>query len=169
MNYRNDEIKDSKQLSISQRNKLYDEIRKHAIDYSVIFIDPVQVDELNVKVASINAMKQALEELAIEKPCVALIDAEKIDTKIETKSIIKGDEKSISIASASILAKVCRDRYMNKISEKYPQYHFAKHKGYGTLQHLKALKKYGPIAAFHRFSYSPIKKISESFNKIKNI
>jgi ribonuclease HII len=112
-------------------------------------------------------MKQALEELKINKPSMALVDAEKIESKTESKSIIKGDEKSISIAAASILAKVSRDRYMVKVDKEYPQYHFAKHKGYGTMDHLKMLRKYGPIKNFHRFSYRPIKEILQRFHKIK--
>lgn len=167
LDYRNDQIKDSKQLSAKQREELFDEISKKAEDYSIVFIDPQQVDEWNPKQASINGMKQALEELKINKPSMALVDAEKIESKTESKSIIKGDEKSISIAAASILAKVSRDRYMVKVDKEYPQYHFAKHKGYGTMDHLKMLRKYGPIKNFHRFSYRPIKEILQRFHKIK--
>jgi ribonuclease HII len=169
LNYHNSEIKDSKQLSIKQREKLYDEIIKKAEDYSIVFIEPNQVDELNPKQASINGMKQALSELKVKKPSMALVDAEKIESKIETKSIIKGDEKSISIAAASILAKVSRDRYMEKMDKVYPQYYFAKHKGYGTMVHLKMLRKYGPIKNFHRFSYKPVQKILETFHRSKTL
>jgi ribonuclease HII len=112
-------------------------------------------------------MKQALEELKTKKPCIALVDAEKIESETKSKSIIKGDEKSISIAAASILAKVSRDRYMTKMDKTYPQYQFGKHKGYGTVAHLKMLRKFGPIKDFHRFSYKPIKKILETFHKTK--
>jgi ribonuclease HII len=147
---------------------MFDEIVKIAEDYSIIFIEASSVDELNPKQASINGMRQALEELKVKKPSMALVDAEKIESKTESKAIIKGDEKSISIAAASILAKVSRDRYMTKISKSYPQYQFDKHKGYGTTQHLKALKKYGPIKNFHRFSYKPIQIILQTFCKTKN-
>jgi ribonuclease HII len=139
------------------------------VDYAVVFIDPVQVDELNPKQASIDGMKKALEELKIKKPSVVLIDAEKIEMKTANQSIIKGDEKSISIAAASILAKVSRDRYMIKMNKIYPQYHFAKHKGYGTVEHLMMLRKYGPIKNFHRFSYKPIQKILKIFRKTKTL
>ncbi|MDR2369644.1 MAG: ribonuclease HII [Mycoplasmataceae bacterium] len=169
LNYHNNEINDSKQLSINQREKLFEEIRQVAVDYAVVFIDPVQVDELNPKQASIDGMKKALEELKIKKPSVVLIDAEKIEMKTANQSIIKGDEKSISIAAASILAKVSRDRYMIKMNKIYPQYHFAKHKGYGTVEHLMMLRKYGPIKNFHRFSYKPIQKILKIFRKTKTL
>jgi ribonuclease HII len=167
LNYHNDEINDSKQLSIKQRDKLYDEICESAIDYSIVFMEPTQVDSLNPKQASIDGMKQALEELKVNKPSIALIDYEKVKSDTETKSIVKGDEKSISIAAASILAKVSRDRYMQKIDKTYPQYHFAKHKGYNTVEHLKALKKYGPIKNFHRYSYKPVQNILKTSLKTK--
>ncbi|MDR1234990.1 MAG: ribonuclease HII [Mycoplasmataceae bacterium] len=167
-NYHNDEINDSKQLSIQKREQLYDEIIKNALDYSIIFIEPNEVDKLNPKMASITGMKRAIDDLRI-KPDVALIDAEVIESKIETKSIIKGDEKSISIAAASILAKVSRDRYMKKMDKQYPQYHFGKHKGYGTMEHLKILKKYGPIKNFHRYSYKPIQKMLNISSKTKSL
>jgi ribonuclease HII len=169
LNYHNDKINDSKQLSLKQREELFSQICKIAEDYSIIFIDSNQVSDLNPKQASINGMKQALEELKIKKPCMALVDAEKIESKIENKSIVKGDEKSISIAAASILAKVSRDRFMVKMDKIYPQYHFAKHKGYGTIDHLKMLRKYGPIKNFHRFSYKPIQKILKTLHKTKII
>ncbi|MDR0739391.1 MAG: ribonuclease HII [Mycoplasmataceae bacterium] len=166
--YHNDEINDSKKVSIKKRELLYDVIVKVALDYAIIFIDPIEVDRLNPKAASIKGMKMALDELKV-KPQIALIDSEIIESKVETKSIVKGDEKSISIAAASILAKVSRDRYMEKISEQYPQYHFAKHKGYGTIQHLKALQKFGPIKNFHRFSYKPIQKILNNSHITKTL
>ena len=97
---------------------------------------------------------------------VVLIDAEKVPKiKAKTESIIKGDAKSISIAAASILAKVSRDRYMIEIANKYPEYHFDSNKGYGTIEHLKAIQKFGPIKDFHRFSYRPIKEIIKKIAK----
>lgn len=156
--YRNNEINDSKTLSIKKREQLFDVIIKDAIDYQIIFIDPIEVDKLNPKKASIEGMKQALSSLKV-KPDICLVDYEKInDSNQKVESITKGDGKSISIAAASIIAKVARDRYMIQINDKYPQYNFKKHKGYGTLEHLKALKKYGPIKGFHRFSYKPVQK-----------
>lgn len=156
--YRNNQINDSKTLPIKKREELFDIIVKDAIDYQIIFIDPIEVDKLNPKSASIEGMQRALAGLKI-KPDIALVDYEKInDPKQKVESITKGDAKSISIAAASIIAKVARDRYMIQINDKFPQYNFKKNKGYGTLEHLKALKKYGPIKNFHRFSYKPVQK-----------
>ncbi len=157
--YKNDNIRDSKTLSIKKRHELFDTIIKDALDYQIIFIDPEEVDKLNPKEASIVGMRRALTSLKTV-PDVALIDFEKIpNLNIKQQSIIKGDAKSISIAAASILAKVARDNYMVKINKKYPQYNFSKHKGYGTLEHVKEIKKYGAIKGFHRFSYKPVKNI----------
>jgi ribonuclease HII len=164
--YINDEIKDSKQLSGKKREILFDVIIKNAIDYQITFIDPSEVDRLNPKQATIQGMQKGVAELKI-KPDILLVDSEKLNTGIESRSIVKGDQKSISIAAASILAKVSRDRYMIKLSEQYPQYHFEKHKGYGTIDHLKALKKYGPIKNFHRYSYRPVKVMLANTNKIE--
>lgn len=161
--YKNDEIKDSKTLSIKKREKLFDLIIKDCLSYSIVFVESKKVDELNPKQASIYAMGLAIEKLSI-KPDILLIDAEKIPSKTKTQSIIKGDAKSVSIAAASILAKVSRDRYMVKIDSKYPLYNFKKHKGYGTMEHLAALNKHGPIKNFHRYSYRPIKKVLENIN-----
>lgn len=165
--YRNDKINDSKTLSIKKREELFDVITKDALDYQIIFIDPIEVDKLNPKAASIEGMKRALEQLKI-KPDIALIDYEKIvGYDKEFESITKGDAKSISIAAASIVAKVARDRYMIQIDSKYPQYGFKKNKGYGTIDHIKGLRKYGPIKGFHRFSYKPIQTIQNSQTKTK--
>jgi ribonuclease HII len=119
---------------------------------------PEDVDKFNPKKTSILAMQQAVEKIKIT-PDYLLIDAEKIDSNIPMLSIIKGDANSISIAAASILAKVTRDRYMVELAKKYPEYGFEKHVGYGTKIHMDALKKYGPIKGLHRFSYKPIKEL----------
>jgi ribonuclease HII len=153
--YKNDEIRDSKKLSIKQRERLFDEITKNAIDYEIVYISPKNVDKFNPKKSSILGMQQAIKKLRV-KPDHVLIDAEQININIPHTSIIGGDDKSITIAAASILAKVTRDRYMVNIHKNYPMYYFDKHKGYGTKQHLLALQKYGPINGFHRFSYKPI-------------
>ena len=163
--YKNDEINDSKKLSMKKREKLFDEIIKSAIAYDILFISAQDVDKLNPKQASINGMYEVFSSI---KPTaqVVLIDAEKVPKiKAKTESIIKGDAKSISIAAASILAKVARDRYMIEIANKYPEYHFDNNKGYGTIEHLKAIQKFGPIKDFHRFSYRPIKEIIKKFPK----
>ncbi|MGL5246483.1 MAG: ribonuclease HII [Mycoplasmoidaceae bacterium] len=155
--YFNNEINDSKKLSPKKRIELNKIIRKECIDFHIEVINPKIVDKLNPKKASIKGMKDCLNKIKT-KPDFILIDAEKINSKIENLSIIKGDQKSISIASASILAKVYRDDYMIKMDKKYPNYFFENNKGYGTKTHLDALNKYGPIKDFHRFTYKPIKK-----------
>ena len=163
--YKNDEINDSKKLSMKKRERLFDEIIKSAIAYDILFISAQDVDKLNPKQASINGMYEVFSSI---KPTaqVVLIDAEKVPKiKAKTESIIKGDAKSISIAAASILAKVARDRYMIEIANKYPEYHFDSNKGYGTIEHLKAIQKFGPIKGFHRFSYRPIKEIIKKIAK----
>ena len=163
--YKNDEINDSKKLSMKKRERLFDEIIKSAIAYDILFISAQDVDKLNPKQASINGMYEVFSSI---KPTaqVVLIDAEKVPKiKAKTESIIKGDAKSISIAAASILAKVARDRYMIEIANKYPEYHFDGNKGYGTIEHLKAIQKFGPIKDFHRFSYRPIKEIIKKIAK----
>lgn len=163
--YKNDEINDSKKLSMKKREWLFDEIIKSAIAYDILFISAQDVDKLNPKQASINGMYEIFSSI---KPTaqVVLIDAEKAPKiKAKTESIIKGDAKSISIAAASILAKVARDRYMIEIANKYPEYHFDSNKGYGTIEHLKAIQKFGPIKDFHRFSYRPIKEIIKKIAK----
>lgn len=156
--YKNDEINDSKKLSAKKREKLFDIICHDALGYEIIFMSPEEVDHFNPKEATSIAMSQALKKLH-PKPDFCLIDAEKVESEIETKSFPKGDSNSISIAAASILAKVTRDRYMINLSVKYPEYHFDKHKGYGTEIHAKALKKHGPIKGVHRFSYKPVQKV----------
>lgn len=150
--YRNDKINDSKKLSAAMREKLFHEIIKNAITYSINWVFPKDVDKMNPKKATIYAMEQAVNDLSV-KPDYLLIDFEKINTDIQSLSITKGDEKSISIAAASIVAKHARDEYMKKMDKKYPSYGFDKHKGYGTVAHLKAIKKYGLIPNFHRLSY----------------
>ena len=163
--YKNDEINDSKKLSMKKRERLFDEIIKSAIAYDILFISAQDVDKLNPKQASINGMYEVFSSI---KPTaqVVLIDAEKVPKiKAKTESIINGDAKSISIAAASILAKVARDRYMIEIANKYPEYHFDSNKGYGTIEHLKAIQKFGPIKDFHRFSYRPIKEIIKKIAK----
>ena len=159
MNYKNDGINDSKKLSAKKRERLFEEIIKSAVAYDIEFISPIDVDKLNPKQATISGMNDVYHNIKIS-PNVVFVDAEKLpNIKVKTESIIKGDSKSISIAAASILAKVARDRYMISIAYKYPEYNFDINKGYGTVNHLKVLKKYGPIQKFHRFSYRPIKEV----------
>ena len=135
-------VNDSKKLSAKKRDILFDRIVEKATDYSVVEIDEATIDQINILNATKLGMKKALESLT-QKPNVVLIDAVKIDTNIKQENIVKGDAKSYTIACASILAKVHRDRLMQKLALEYPEYHFEKHKGYGTKEHIEALKKYG--------------------------
>ncbi len=144
-------INDSKKLSSKKREELFDKIISSAIDYCIIQIDEKTIDEINILQATKLGMKRALEGLKT-KPCVVLIDAVKIDTQIKQENIIKGDALSYNIASASILAKVFRDKLMINLSNKYPNYNFEKHKGYGTKAHIEAIKKYGKCE-IHRESF----------------
>ena len=153
--YTNDLINDSKKLTDKKRRSLYEVIKKDALAYHIEVISIDTIDEINIYQASKLGMKICLEKLKI-KPQVALLDAMKLDLDYPVESIIKGDEKSISIAAASILAKVYRDDLMIEFDKEYPEYQFAKNKGYGTKAHLEALDKYG-ITPLHRKTYEPIK------------
>ena len=142
---------DSKQLTSTKREQLYEEIVEKAITYHIEFVDENVIDEINILNATKLGMQNCLEKLLIT-PHLALIDAVKIPSKMESKSIIKGDEKSYNIACASILAKVARDRKMQELNEIYPQYNFGKHKGYATKEHIANLKKFG-ACNIHRQSF----------------
>ncbi|WP_027334033.1 ribonuclease HII [Mycoplasma elephantis] len=156
-NYQNILINDSKKISNNKRNKLFNIIINDAIDYSIIFISSKEVDELNPKKASKLGMKRCIENLKII-PEIVITDYENIDIKIKQDNLIKGDQKSITVAAASILAKVSRDNYMIDLDKKYPNFMFKKHKGYCTKMHNNAIKKYG-ITPEHRVSYKNIKSI----------
>lgn len=149
-------INDSKQLSAKKREVLYDLIIENALYYDIEIISVADVDRLNVYQASKQGMEKCLELLKKEKMFV-LTDAMPIDYP-DHLSIIKGDAKSISIAGASILAKVTRDRLMEAYALEYPEYGFEKHKGYVTKAHKEALGKYG-VCPIHRKSFGPVQKI----------
>lgn len=156
--YINKEINDSKQLTEKKREKLFDEIYKNAIAVGVGIVSAEKIDEINIYEATKVAMKEAINNLKHEYDLI-LTDAMKLkgfDRPVI--DIIKGDAKALPIAAASIVAKVTRDRLMNELDNKYPNYGFKKHKGYGTKLHLDALDKYGPIKGIHRFSYKPVYK-----------
>lgn len=137
-----DEVNDSKKLSEKKRERLYDQILSLAIDYNIQLIDNQTIDKLNILNATKLGMQKCIQNLKV-RPDIVLIDAVKIDTDVATDSIIHGDALSYNIACASILAKVTRDRLMCELDTKYPEYNFKKHKGYGTKEHIEALKKYG--------------------------
>ena len=146
-------INDSKKVSEKKREKLYDEITSEAIAWGVGIIDQEEIDKINILNATKKAVTVALSSLEV-KPDLILVDAlTGIDTLgIPYESIIKGDAKEYSIAAASIIAKVTRDRIMRKWDEVYPQYGFSAHKGYGTAAHIKAIKEYGPCI-LHRKTF----------------
>lgn len=155
--YQHELINDSKKLTDKKRRMLYETIKKDALAYHIEVIDIETIDKINIYQASKLGMKICLEKLSI-KPEAALLDAMNLDMDYPVESIIKGDEKSLSIAAASILAKVYRDDLMIEYSKEYPQYQFEKNKGYGTKVHLEALDKYG-ITPLHRKTYEPVKSM----------
>lgn len=146
-------LNDSKKLSEKKREELFDVICEKAVDFSIGIADEKEIDEINILNATFLAMKRAVDGLKI-KPDYALIDGNRYPRigGVTEETIVKGDGKSMSVAAASILAKVSRDRYMLEIAEKYPQYCFEKHKGYGTKLHYEMLEKYG-ISPVHRKSF----------------
>lgn len=160
-NYTNDEIDDSKKLSDKKRRKLFQEIKENAIAYEITIISPEKIDEINIYEASRLAMFESVKRLQV-KPDYILTDAMPLkNITIPQENIIKGDAKALSIAAASILAKVTRDDIMIELDRQYPQYGFAKHKGYPTKEHLSALQKYGPIEGVYRYSYGPVKELHQ--------
>ena len=151
-------INDSKKMSEKKREQLFDIVTENAIAYGVGFATEKEIDEINILNATYLAMKRAVEAMGV-KPDMVLVDGNrKPGTGYEEVTIVKGDAKSISIAAASILAKVSRDRYMRELAEKYPEYEFERHKGYGTKLHYEKIEQYG-ILPDHRRSF--LKKILE--------
>lgn len=145
-------INDSKKLSEARREMLYDEIMQKALSVGIGLVSAARIDEINILQATYEAMRKAVAQLS-PVPGVLLVDAVTIPgVDIRQVPIIKGDAKSISIGAASIIAKVTRDRILKEMDRTYPQYGFAQHKGYGTAQHIAALKAYGPCPA-HRKSF----------------
>ena len=143
-------LNDSKKLSESRREELFLEIKEKAIAWSVGIVGPERIDEINILQATYEAMRQAIAKLD-PAPQILLNDAVTIpQVAIPQVPIIKGDAKSVSIAAASILAKVTRDHMMEEYDKEYPEYGFAKHKGYGTAAHIAALKEFGPTPIHRR-------------------
>ena len=151
-----DGLNDSKKLTEKKREKLYDVIIEKALAYGIAFADEKEIDEINILQATFLAMKRAQEMLQI-KADYALVDGNRMPKlNIDGETIVSGDALSPSIAAASILAKVTRDRLMLEYDKEFPQYQFAKHKGYGTKVHTEAIKTYGP-SRIHRLTF--LKKI----------
>ena len=157
-------VNDSKKISEKKREALYEKIIEEAVGYGVAIIDQNEIDRVNILNATKEGLTTCIKELekdlkeknrGFDKPDIILVDAlTKIDTDgISYRSIIKGDAKSYSIAAASIIAKVTRDRIMRQWDEVYPEYGFEKHKGYGTAVHIKAIKEYG-LCPLHRKSFT---------------
>lgn len=147
-----DGVNDSKKLSEKKRESLFDIIREQALSYSIAYATVDEIEEINILNATMLAMRRAIDGLEI-KADYAMIDGNKIPPiDIDAECIVKGDAKSMSIACASILAKVSRDRLLYKYAEEYPMYGFDKHKGYGTKVHREAILKYGPCP-YHRKSF----------------
>lgn len=161
VNYYLEGLDDSKKLSEKKRNKFYDIITRDAISYGIGIVDAKTIDEINIYEASRLAMKKAIEDLKI-KPDFILTDAMPLNMP-NSLAIIHGDALSETIAAASVIAKVTRDRMMYELDQLYPMYGFKTHKGYPTKKHLENLEKYG-ILDNYRCSYKPVKEIIEKRN-----
>ena len=153
-NYKNSLIRDSKKINDQKRNHLYDEIIKNCITYSIISVEAKKIDEINILNATYQAMNLAIDKLKI-KPDKIIIDGNsfKAKKKIDFECIVGGDDKYISIAAASILAKVKRDEIMCKLSAQFPMYDWEKNKGYGTVKHKEMIYKHGRCE-YHRMTFN---------------
>jgi len=152
-------LNDSKKLSEKKRDLYYDYIINNCLAYAIGEVNPEEIDEINIyeasKKAMIIAINKVKEQIDLQH---VLVDAMPLDIDIPTTSIIKGDAKSISIAAASVVAKVTRDRMMYELDEKYPEYGFGSHKGYPTKAHIEAINKYGLIDGYRK-TYGPVKEV----------
>ena len=151
------EINDSKKLTEKKREELFDVIKEKALYYNIVSVDENEIDKINILAATLRCFNLAVSGLG-KLPDIALIDGNRcgeMPTEIET--VVKGDARSMSIAAASILAKVARDRYITELDAKYPEYKFSKHKGYGTKEHLEAIAKYGPCP-IHRKTFKGVRE-----------
>lgn len=157
--YKNDRINDSKQLSEKQREALFTEIHEHALAIGVGVVSADEIDQINIYEAARKAMKLAISDMKHSFDLV-LTDCMKLPGyDVPVIDIVKGDAKALPIAAASIIAKVTRDRMMDELDSQFPNFHFSKNKGYGTKEHLDALKKFGPIEHIHRKTFKPVEKI----------
>ncbi len=155
-----DGVDDSKKLTEKKRELLYDVIAENAVAWSVAFVEPEIIDEINIRQATHLAMENAVKNLS-GQPDFLLVDGnDKIPFSVPSAYIVKGDAKSLSIAAASIMAKVTRDRYMVEMGKEYPEYFFEKHKGYGTAAHMEAIRKYG-LTPLHRRSFITAKVLGK--------
>lgn len=156
--YKNPDIDDSKKLTAKKRAKLFDEIKEHALSYGIAFASAQEIDELNIYAATKLAMVRAINQINVPYQLI-LTDAMPFeDLSVPVIPLIKGDAKALNIAAASILAKVTRDKFMEDLQGKYPNFTFGVHKGYGTKAHMEELEAYGPIEGVHRKSFKPVTK-----------
>ncbi len=158
-------LRDSKKLSARQREGFFDEIQCRAVAIGVGIVDPETIDRINILQATLQAMTQAVSLLSV-RPDYLLIDAVRLPAiGIPQKSLIRGDDRSQSIAAASVIAKVTRDRLMLEYDRLYPEYRFRSHKGYGTEEHLSALMRHGPCP-IHRRSFRPVRSAGDGAGRI---
>ena len=158
-------LNDSKKLSEKKREALYEKIIEKAVAYKICSVDEGQIDRINILAASLLAMKTAVEGLSI-RPDAAFIDGNRVpDLEMPAVPVVKGDGQSASIAAASILAKVARDRFILELDRQYPQYSFAKHKGYPTKEHYRLIGEYG-VSPVHRKSF--LKNLNAHLKKVEN-
>lgn len=162
VDYRLEGLNDSKKLSEKKRNELYNILIEDALSYGIGIISPKRIDEINIREASKEAMIEAVKNLKV-KPEYLLIDALNLDLDIPQENLIKGDARSMSIAAASVIAKVTRDNMMYELDKEYPEYGYSKHKGYPTKAHIENVKKYG-AKDFYRLTFSPISEIIKEKN-----
>ena len=156
-------LRDSKKLSAKKRDELAEEIKEKALAWSVAAMGPEVIDKINILQATLEAMKAAVEKLPVE-PDFVQVDGNKLPKwKWLSEPVVKGDDKVEWISAASIIAKTTRDGYMCKIAELYPQYGFEHHVGYGTAEHIKALKAYGPTP-IHRKTFAPVREVIDGLS-----
>ncbi len=153
--FRLDGLRDSKKLTERQRNDFEAEIRARAAAWAIASVDAETIDQINIRQASLLAMRRAVAQLAVAPDSLLIDGCDTIDWPCAQQAVVKGDARSLSIAAASVLAKVHRDRQMVALDAVYPGYGLARHKGYGTPQHLEALRRLGPTP-LHRKSFAPV-------------
>lgn len=167
-NYELEGLNDSKQLSAKKREKYFPIIKQEAIAYGIGIVDAKTIDEINIYEASRLAMKKAIENMKVQ-PDYVLTDAMPIrDLNVPVEPIVHGDALSLSISAASVLAKVTRDHILIELDKKYPEYEFARHKGYPTKRHLELLKIYGPTKDY-RFTYRPVRDLIVKGDEVEKV
>ena len=154
--YQNEAINDSKKLSPKKREELFEAIRQNALGYAIVSASVEDIDTYNILEADKRIMERALSLLKVPYDFIITDDVPLRHVDKPLVAMIKGDAQCLNVAAASILAKVSRDRYMEELDKRYPEYGFRQHKGYGTKQHLEALEKYGPIEGVHRKTFRPV-------------